>query len=95
MVFYLCLIGWLPDAVLRIHGTAPCVLALLITIPSYTIVVYKVKKQGKKIAKPSRGGAPAKSSATTIAADKNKSGSSPPVAVVSSIGTTPVAGNDY
>ena len=58
-------IGWLPDIVLRIQGSALCALALIITVPCYIVVVYKVKKQGRKIAAPSGGGgAPATSQAT-------------------------------
>ena len=72
VVLYFCMIGWLPDIMLRIHGSAPCVLALMITIPSYTIVVYKVKKQGQKIAAPSSSGAPPTTGAVTMTANNRK-----------------------
>ena len=69
------------------------VLALSIIISSYTVVVYKVKKQGQKLAEPSRGSAPDNSKATTIAADKNKCGSLPPVAGLPTTGTKQASGD--
>ena len=69
------------------------VLALSIIISSYTVVVYKVKKQGQKIVGASRGGAPANSNAAAMTADKTKSGSSPPVAELPTTGTKPASGD--
>ena len=75
VVLYFGLIGWLPDIVMRVQGSAPCVVALLITAPSYTVVVYKVKKQGRKVAAPS---APAMSNTSAMAANKGKDEDMPP-----------------
>ena len=71
MLIFFGLIGWLPDIVLRIQGTVLCALALIITVPCYIVVVYKVKKQGRKIAAPSSGGAPTMSQATAMTVGKN------------------------
>ena len=94
VVYFLALIGWLPDIVWQIQTSALWVTALLIVVSCYTVVVYKVKRQGRKIAAPSSGGggAPAKPNAAAMTANTSKSGTSPPAAEVSNTGTKPASG---
>ena len=89
------LIGWLPEIVIKIQGSTVCVLALLVIVPSYTVVVYKVKNQGKKIAAPSHSSAPSGIASGVFAtkADNSKSEALPSAAEVPTIGATPVRGD--
>ena len=81
-------IGWLPDIVLRIQGSVLCALALIITVPCYIVVVYKVKKQGRKIAAPATSHATAmtvgKSEVLPSAAEVTKSSTKPGCSVKTS-----------
>ena len=94
LVLYFGLIGWLPFLVMRLQAIAMWVLAVLITVTCYTVVAYKVKRQGQKIAGASRGGgAPAKSNAAAMTVNKSTNEALPPVAVVPQMGTKPVSGD--
>ena len=94
VVYYLVLFGLLPDTVWSIQTIIIWVLVISVIIPSYTVVVYKVKKQSQKIAAPSGGGgAPAKSNAAAMTANNTKSGPSPQAAAeVPNTGTKPASG---